>query len=794
MKPRYNKVWRDLVSDYPKNLMLAVAIAIGVFGIGAILGGYAVISREMKTNYMGTNPASATIELEQNISSELVDSVRKFPGIVDAERRTTPEARMKVGDKWYPLLLFTIDDFAKIRMNKFQFLHGNEPAESEMLVERTALALMNAKEGQRILVQTANGAPKEIKISGVVHDPGLAPAWQEQTGFGYITIETLEWLGESPRFDQLRIIASDQRSSDAITRKASELAIWLKNKKYGVHQVQVPPPGKHPHQSQMKAVLSIFTTFAFLILILGSILVAVSMATLMMKQVRQIGVMKTIGAGSTQMAAMYFMMMMAICLAALLIGVPLSRVAAAGLYNQIANLLNLEITDTSIPGWVLLTQIGSGIFIPLIAAAVPVIRGSRISIRKALDNYGLAGPSRSRMWRFRGLGEVFTLSFRNVFRQRPRLVMTLGLLAAGGAMFMTALNVSEAWNANLKRIYQQRQYDLEVKLNNTIALDSLLKKIRLIDGVKQVEGWCYQATAVANADEIEVSRTYPDKGHGSFTMLALPVSSKLLNPTVIQGSWLKHENVNQVVLNQMVLGSPNPLKVGDEIRLSLDGKPHSWRIVGFTEDVGSGAAAYVPKTYFEKITNTVGRSSMLRVSYIDRSRENAIQKNKEVERLLESERVSVSASIPVWLLQNAIAAHMKVLVNSLLAMAVLMAVVGTLALLSTMSINVMERTREIGVMRAIGATPSRIRSLIAWEGMIIGVMSISVALALALVFSTFMGRFIGFMAFKTPLSLIFSKIAFAIWTGIIIIGSFVATVYPSRRAVRLSTREALNYE
>ena len=61
--------------------MLVLAIAIGVFGIGSILGGYSVIKREMTDNYISTVPASATIEIEGAISKELVDSVKQFPGI-----------------------------------------------------------------------------------------------------------------------------------------------------------------------------------------------------------------------------------------------------------------------------------------------------------------------------------------------------------------------------------------------------------------------------------------------------------------------------------------------------------------------------------------------------------------------------------------------------------------------------------------------------------------------------------------------------------------------------------------
>src|SRR5437899_9614563 len=108
MRTRYLKVLRDLTSDYGKNFMLVLAIAIGVFGIGVILGGYSVINREMRSNYMGTVPASATLEMKDSIPSELMESIRSFPGIKDAERHATISARMKVGEKWYPLLLFVV--------------------------------------------------------------------------------------------------------------------------------------------------------------------------------------------------------------------------------------------------------------------------------------------------------------------------------------------------------------------------------------------------------------------------------------------------------------------------------------------------------------------------------------------------------------------------------------------------------------------------------------------------------------------------------------------------------------
>jgi putative ABC transport system permease protein len=795
MSVRYWKVIRDLTSDKARTLLLVIALAIGVFGVGTILSTYSVLSREMTANYRGTNPASATIEMEQDITPGLLDSVKLLPGIRHAERHATITARMQINGRWHPLLLFVIDDFYKKKLNQFNKVSGPTiPPVGTMLVERTAYVVMQAKEGDSIQIKTPNGSLRSIVLSGTVHDPGLAPAWQEQAGYGYITAATLHWLGESQNFDQLRIkVIAGANSRQHITQQAKQIAGMLTQKGYAVHEIQVPPPGKHPHQSQMNAVLWLFIAFSGMLLILASILVATSMAMLMVKQVRQIGVMKTIGARSTQITGLYFLMMLLLCTMALLIGIPSSYPAAAAFYSKVAVLLNLEITDHSIPAWVTLIQIACGILIPMLITAFPVLRGSRISVKQAMNNYGVSiqKPPAFKNASVLFFSERFTLSLRNVFRQRGRLITTLGLLAAGGAVFMTALNVSEAWNTSLKKIYSQRLYDQDIRLQDYVQADALISAIKNTPGVRHVEGWSFCTTSPMKGSDYSITGTYPDKGHGSFMMQALPIPTQLIKPTITEGHWLSNSTSNEVVLNQ---GARSNTKIGDEVLLSVDGITTKWKVVGFSQDVGNPSTAYVSQQAFAQQTNTAGMINLLRIAYTDRSKDFAFTKNREIEALLERAHITARLSIPVSLLRDAIAGHMKVLVNSLIAMGILMALVGLLGLMSTTGMNVMERTREIGVMRAIGATPATIRNLIVWEGLSIGLMSMVLAFAIALVLSFYMGRFLGAMSFRTPLSLTVSWTALLIWLAIIVGGSYIATLLPARRANKITTREALAYE
>jgi putative ABC transport system permease protein len=549
----------------------------------------------------------------------------------------------------------------------------------------------------------------------------------------------------------------------------------------------------------MNTVISIFIIFSYLIMVLAAILVATNMATLMIAQTRQIGIMKTIGANSFQVMRIYLLLLFVICILALIIGIPLSRWTAAAFYKQIAVLLNVEIRNSAIPLNVLIIQVSSGILIPFIAVAIPVIRGSLIPVRQALDNYGVSRKLVTRSWLislsrnvFRS--EIWQLSIRNVLRQRTRFITTLILLAAGGGVFMTALNVSEAWNNKMKSIYTQRLYDLELRLQTGIEPNVLLSKIKQMPGVREAEGWHFTSTSFVNKSGYKITNTYPDKGHGSFTLQALPLPSQSVNLSVVEGRWLSSGSGRDVVLNQLARGMSRGIKIGDSIALLINEQPVTWKVIGFTNDFGTPATAYVSLHIFNEQINNGNTVNMIRVAYGDRSKQNAVLKNQQVEKLLEQEHISVSMSVPVWLLRNAVAGHMKVFINTLIAMAVLMGIVGLLGLLSAMSISVMERTREIGVMRAIGATPRKIRRLVISEGFIIGAGSIVIAFLLSLLLSVYIGNMIGAMSFRVALALSISPIALVIWISIIFIGALMATLYPAQRAIKMATREALAYE
>ena len=122
------------------------------------------------------------------------------------------------------------------------------------------------------------------------------------------------------------------------------------------------------------------------------------------------------------------------------------------------------------------------------------------------------------------------------------------------------------------------------------------------------------------------------------------------------------------------------------------------------------------------------------------------------------------------------------------------AVVGGLGLMGTLSINVLERSREIGVLRAIGAGDGAVVQLVLVEALLIGVIGWVLAVPLSLPLSYLLSNAVGRLFVGTPLTYTFSTSGMLIWLGLVLLLSALAALVPGRRAARLTVRDVLVFE
>jgi putative ABC transport system permease protein len=784
------KLRRDLRAVWPRIALMVAAVAVSLTVFSGVLYTYGITSREVPRAYLSTHPASATILLQQGIPASearrLAGEVRTRPGITDATARSQFTTQIRDSDGGWrsnPLQIFAAAPDDPMRIASFQVEQGVwPPAPGEILIERKATTLLGLKLGDSIVIKSPDGTPTQLRVSGIVHDPSLAPAPQEQKGYGFMAApSTFEEI-------KLSVDSSDRHRIAAIGREVGD---WLQREKgIAVREVQVPQPLAHPHQGQIDAILLAMLVFGAAAVLLSAILVATMLNGLFTQQIPQIGIMKAIGAATGRIARLYLAMTLLIATAATALalapGILISRLWASAILN---GLLGMDAASLAAPLWMYATVIALGAALPPLLALAPLVRASRTTVRAAIDHRGVSGTSRVEAW-LRGLNRSLLLALRNSTRRRARFALSAGLLAAAGTLFVAGMSTLAGAQRIPANAQAQRHWDVEAQLVRPIATDEALRAVHGLPHVKTVEAWSVEATSVAEPGRLAVTRTYPDQGHGSVGITAIPVGTELLtSPKLLEGRWLRPGETGAVVLNQIARANTVPgAHAGDTVQLLIGGKPVPLKVVGIASEIFVSTGIYLTTEGYAEATGRPGHANALRIVTDAHDPATRLSVADAVDAALGTRSVTT-----VDRMEEASTGHMLPIIAILLAIAVAMGVVGMIGLASTMSANVLERTREFGVMHAIGARAATVRRIVEAEAIFTALASCLLAAIPALVLTRIMGAGLGNMFMYTPLPFRVSPLAVVIWIVLIMVGAVLASSAPARRASRLTVREALAY-
>lgn len=791
--PRWRKVWRDLLANKTRTLLVIVSIAIGVFAVGAIAGANLLLNRELRTAYLATNPASATLYVSP-FTDELIDVVRRVPGVEDAEGRRTIRVRFQVApDDWRLLELIVISDFDDMRIHQVYPEQGDwPPPHREMLIERGSLEFMRASIGDSIVVELPDNRQRSLRIAGLAHDLNQFPSLLAGRAYGYITLSTLEWLGWSRDFDELHIVVSEGKSDVAHIRAVAD-AVRRKVENSGrpVNSIRVPTPGRLSVDDVLEPMVLILGALGFLSLVMSSFLVINTLTAILTQHVRQIGIMKAIGAKSRQLTTMYFAMVLILGVGALAIGLPLASLGARYLTDFAAGLLNFDVASYRLSTGIVLLQIAVGLVVPLLASVYPILRGTRLTVREAIADYGV-GQERSgkgiidrAVERIRGLSRPLLLSLRNTFRRKGRLAMTLVTLSLGGAIFVAVMSVQGSLLKTLDEALLYWNYDIAVQFDRAYRLELLEREALSVPGVTAAESWGFSSARIVREDGSE-SR--------NFSVIAPPQASAMILPTIVSGRWLVPGDESAIVINSDVLKEEPDLAVGDTIVLKIGGREATWTIVGIAKSAMTGPTIYANFDYFSEFVRSVGRSSNVRVLLDQRDPATQHRTAQALRAHFESIGLQVSATETMEQVREPIIFQFNILVVFLMIMAVLLAIVGAIGLTGTMSINVLERIREIGVMRAIGASGRAIKQLVIVEGIIVALISWVLSSIVSVPLSMFLSHIVGVAFMRAPLSFAYSVYGLVLWLGIVLVLSMIASLLPAWNAARLTVRDVLAYQ
>jgi putative ABC transport system permease protein len=362
-------------------------------------------------------------------------------------------------------------------------------------------------------------------------------------------------------------------------------------------------------------------------------------------------------------------------------------------------------------------------------------------------------------------------------------------------VFVAGMSLSSGTQAIAEEQKQQRTWDVDVQLASPAAMDEVTTMVERMPDVSRVEGWNVAQTGVAGPGQIPLTRTYPDQGHGRVSVTAVPAGTTMLPPPkLLEGRWLNPGETGAVVLNQIARNNTVPdVHAGDTVQLLVGGKPTTWRVVGISEEKGGGGGVYATAEGFANAMGQPQRANQLRIATNRHDEQTRQAVADAVDKTLTDAGIEVKSAASISRSEAITEGHLGPVILILLGIALPLGVVGVIGLASTMSANILDRTREFGVMHAIGALPKAVRRIVTAEGVFLALASLLVAVIPTLGLTAALGAGLGNLFFSAPLPYRISIPAIGIWTAIVILGAVLATEAAATRASRLTVREALAY-
>jgi putative ABC transport system permease protein len=793
------KIFRDLWKDKGRTLQVVLIIGIGAAALGMILGIRDLIIPMMGVMWQEINPAPITLYVGPAVTDDELATLSREDGVEQIEglSSTTIEWRLSPDDEWQQGGVTMRADYENQQLNMLELVSGEWPTDEVLSAGQDAETFFGIP-SQGTIYMRVNETEHQIQLGGMIYSMFAAPAYFGGTAQFYITQEYYQKLVGSGDYNQLYVSMSDYSEDRAIA-----LADQLQDKleKQGKDSGRLlADPAKHFFQDSLDGLFFLLGVLGALSLVLGLLLVYNTINAVIAQQVDQIGVMKAVGARTWQVVRLYFITILAYSLLALLVAIPMGVFGAWGVTNWLIGSFGADPGDFTYSTMSIQVMVLICLLAPLLASLVPIYSASRITVREAITTYGLSkepGLLERLLSKVKILSRMILLTISNTFRHKRRVLLLQIALVLSGIMFMMVISVRDSVIFTIRDvIFEILKADITMAFEQPYRIDYLEEVTLAHPDVEDVEIWGFGGGTIRPAGQEE---TDDDE---ELSIFGIPLPTELYGYQLREGRWLDPGDEFAIVLNQDQAEEVG-VGVGDWVTIKYGEKQErDWRVVGLVFDPVLTTNAMAPRDVLLHDIGFVGRSSVVWVSTHAQDPQGQIEAAKALRAYYEDNHLDISPQRGVFggmggdatvEVADALVNQFNFLIVLLAIMAILIAAVGSIALSGALSLSVMERRREIGVMRAIGASSWTIFRLFIGEGIILGWLSWLIAVPLVIPAGRIMVQAVG-NAFQFEMLFKFTPMGMILWFFIITILSILASWLPARGATHISVRESLAYQ
>ncbi len=587
-------------------------------------------------------------------------------------------------------------------------------------------------------------------------------------------------------------------SSDHAKEVATAIKDKLAKQNIRVAAFVYQDPDKHWGRTFMDGFTLVQQMLALICVIMSAILVYNTLTNLITQQTNQIGVIKAIGGRTPTIVGIYLVSAFVYGLLALVIALPLGAIAAFSVTRIFLNMFNIDYNQFQFSNQALVYQVLCALAAPLLAGLPPVLQGARITVREAIASYGLGGGYGSG-WLDRlveGIGQRwlpshYATALGNMFRRKGRLLLTQLVLITAGAAFLMVMSLNSSLSFTLDNIFARERYDTMIQFRENQRAGQVIALATPVPGVEKSELHLVQAASMFVSGQL-----VKEAGIGT-NIEGIPAESDFFKPLIVAGRWITPGDGRAVVLTRDT-AQKNHIQVGDIVTLNLGelGKDQ-WQVIGLYDPVFAGGFSsdtiYAPLDSLYKATKKYGQGTLLYLRTTSHSAEFITAMTTQLKNLYENHGLKVVQSQTQPDLRRTDDFQFEIVIWMMLSLSIIVAIVGGIALMGVLSIGVIERTKEIGVLRAVGARSRTILGIFIMEGILQGMLSWLVAIPISYLAGPLVANALGNAMFGASLDYQYNWLAVGIWLAVILSVSAVASILPARSATRISIRDSLAY-
>jgi putative ABC transport system permease protein len=779
----------DLSRRRARTLFAVSTLALAVASI-SVMAVPTLIDRSMQAEVRAGRLAHLTVSTRPlRLDDAQLAALAALPNVEAIEPRSGVDTRIYVGARRASAEVIGVRDFARQRVDVVHVSAGAAPADDEVLVDvqDANQGVYDGRVGQRARILAADGTVRALRISGEGRNlDGGRDVTDDVVVVLYATSATVAALRGEPGYDRLALRLRDSSPAavtatlDAVRRNLRSVPGFT-----GFRNLpEVRAAGDWPGKADSEKFVDFFGVVMVLALLSALVLISNTMTTLVAEQTGEIGIMRAVGARRRQVALVYVRTALLLgalgALAGAVLGIVLSN-ALAGFFGSAFFAIDVGFgVDTT----VLLVSIAIGVLAPPLAALPAIRRALHVDLREALESTGSAVGGQDAgdriLRRVRFLPRTMQIGLRGVGRRKRRSFATALIVALAVGNLLAVLGLAAAATQTTRAGWRDHLEDIRLWTGGTKAFDErAARTIRSTPGVAEVQP--------ALVNDVELA------GEEAFVW-GVP-REPLFRYRISGGRWFsaaEERGRDRVAVIEQNLALVTGTHVGDRVTLATAGGAAQFGIVGIAKNQQEdGTVLFVPLTTLRGLLDAPSGVTTYWIktdssdhAFVDRTATRLEDRLSTLGYEIGTELTYVGERDNV--------AENRTITTTIAVLGFLIVAMSMVGLANAITMSVIERTREIGILRCIGARARDVRRIFAAEG---------VALALA---GWLAGIPIGYALDRFLVWLVKEvvnveiPVVFPPWNVALALAGTVAlalliTLLPIRRAVRFRPGDAIRY-